>query len=357
MADEEAVVLVAATEEEKSLLRKFVGRPASEEERDSFLVKNASYLSDRARNVFIDMSPTDQYRVIFEGKMHDCKDATEILYGRVKRFMDMEMKLRSMSHGTGQTEKPKKEMSKRMKEISEQIAHSISNPIYEEVPEDQRRTSGVMQILEEETKPNNTLEGSKKGIGGVIEALQKKYSMFKGERAQVVNETKELWKLSGDKNVIKVHLGTGWKWVMKGEAEKAKKDAEDKAIKKEENRKKREEEDAQQKLQEEEKKSKKEKKEKEKEKKGSEKKDKRSKDKGSKRRRSSDSEEEEQEEESSRSSRGDRTRKKSGRDSRRPGRGRSEEKQRGGGGKKRASRTSDEEEESSRSPSQKRRRR
>merc|ERR1711862_931123 len=58
-----------------------------------------------------------------------------------------------------------------------------------------------------------------------------KYNMQKGQRAKVIQETKELWKMEGDLNVPKVHANKGWKWVLQGEAESAKKKAEEQARK------------------------------------------------------------------------------------------------------------------------------
>eukprot|EP00933_Yihiella_yeosuensis_P044438 TRINITY_DN39565_c0_g1_i1.p1 TRINITY_DN39565_c0_g1~~TRINITY_DN39565_c0_g1_i1.p1 ORF type:complete len:378 (-),score=104.41 TRINITY_DN39565_c0_g1_i1:39-1172(-) len=310
---------VPATEEEKKMLRSFAPREASQEERDGFLVKNAAFLSNKARGVFMDMSPTDQYRVIFDGPMKDSKDSVEILYARVKRFMDMESRVRALSGNANQAPKPKKAPSAKLTEISEQIAHSLANPTFEEVPESERRTAGVNQDLPEE-KPNSALEGSVKGVGGVIEALAKKYGMQKGERSQVVAETKELWKLASEKTVPKPQVNVGWKWVLKNSEAEAKKAAEEaarkKAAKEEAEKKKKEEEGAAKKKNEVKSKKRKDSSEsseevkKKKEKKGKES----SKAKSKKRKNSSESSEEaaEQSEESSRSP--SRSRKKSGRD-------------------------------------------
>ncbi|CAJ1352306.1 unnamed protein product [Effrenium voratum] len=137
------------------------------------------------------------FRVIFDGQMKEGRDPVEILYARVKKFMDMENQLRALSTRTGKEEvKTKKQPSKKMQELSVRIAHSLSNPTYEEVPAHERRCAGVNQKLEDDIKPK-VLEGTVKGVGGVIEALQKKYAMIKGERLRVVNETKDLWKLEG----------------------------------------------------------------------------------------------------------------------------------------------------------------
>jgi len=220
-----------ASNEEKKILRNFVAREATPEERDSFLVKNYAHLSDKARGVFMEMSATDQFRVIFDGPMKESRDAVEILYGRVKRFMDMELQIRGLSSRTGkEQEKAKKQPSAKMQELSERIAHSLANPTYEEVPVNERRCSGVDQKLED-TKPK-VLEGTVKGVGGVIEAMQKKYAMIKGERLRVVNETKDLWKLEGEKTVPKAQVNTGWKWVIKGGEDELKKKADEQARKK-----------------------------------------------------------------------------------------------------------------------------
>jgi len=239
--DEETKPPAPATEEEKRMLRQFVAREATEQERDRWLIQNAKILNDKARGVFMDMNPMDQYRVIFEGNLKEARDLVEILYGRVKRFLDMEQQLRGMSHGSGKKEEvKKKEPSKKMLELSQQIAHQMANPQYEEVPASERRTAGVNQELEEK-KP--ILEGTVKGVGGVIEAMQKKYALLKGERVQVVAETKDLWKLAGEKTIPKAQVNKGWKWVIKGEDEAKKKAEEAKKAQKEAAEKKRQEEE------------------------------------------------------------------------------------------------------------------
>ncbi|CAK9032657.1 unnamed protein product [Durusdinium trenchii] len=225
------------SDEEKKLLQNFVAREATPEERDSFLVKNYPHLTEKARGVFMEMSATDQFRVIFDGPMKESRDPVEILYGRVKRFLDMELQLRAMSKRSNHdAEKAKKQPSAKMQELSVRIAHSLANPTYEEVPASERRCAGVDQKLEEATKPK-ILEGSVKGVGGVIEAMQKKYAMVKGERLRVVNETKDLWKLEGEKTVPKCQMNTGWKWVVKGAEDEVKKKQEETARKKEAKRK------------------------------------------------------------------------------------------------------------------------
>lgn len=232
MEDGRNVARNPATEEEKTILRNFVARDATPEERDSFLVKNYAHLNEKARGVFQEMSATDQYRVIFDGPMKESRDPVEILYGRVKRFLDMELQLRALSGRTGNEKQVavKKQPSKKMQELSAMIAHSLDNPIYEEVPAHERRCAGVDQKFED-AKPK-VMEGTVKGIGGVIEALQKKYAMHKGERVKVLGEATGLWKVEGERTIPKAQVGTGWKWVIKGAEDEAKKKAEDDAQKK-----------------------------------------------------------------------------------------------------------------------------
>eukprot|EP00913_Durusdinium_trenchii_P019802 g18614.t1 len=163
-----------------------------------------------------EMSATDQFRVIFDGPMKESRDPVEILYGRVKRFLDMELQLRAMSKRSNHdAEKAKKQPSAKMQDDWD--SWDPSRP-------------------REATKPK-ILEGSVKGVGGVIEAMQKKYAMVKGERLRVVNETKDLWKLEGEKTVPKCQMNTGWKWVVKGAEDEVKKKQEETARKKEAKRK------------------------------------------------------------------------------------------------------------------------
>lgn len=224
-----------ATEKEKNLLRSSIVRKATTEEADAWLSANIRLLSQKAQKAFEDMNDEDKFRVMSEGPMRDAADATEILYGRVKRFMDMEAKLRAMANSTPNVvEKPKE---KKISSVALSIAQSMSMPKLEEVPEHERRTAGYSSALPESELPKvaeKALMGTRVGVGGVIEALQKKYTMQKGERARVVAETKELWKMEGDRNVPKVHRGSGWKWVLQGEEEAEKKKAEEKAQKQKE---------------------------------------------------------------------------------------------------------------------------
>merc|ERR1712176_526655 len=112
----------------------------------------------------------------------------------------------------------------------------MAMPILEEVPEHERRfgTAAGASKPVEEPKAEKVLVGTRQGVGGVIEAVQKKYNMQKGQRAKVVAETKELWKMEGDLNVPKVHMNKGWRWVLQGDDQAAKKKAEEQALKKQE---------------------------------------------------------------------------------------------------------------------------
>merc|ERR1719253_1545078 len=91
-------------------------------------------------------------------------------------------------------EKPKE---KKISEVARTIAHQMATPILEEVPEHERRfgTAAGTGAPVEEPKAEKVLVGTRQGVGGVIEAIQKKYNMQKGQRAKVVAETKELWKM------------------------------------------------------------------------------------------------------------------------------------------------------------------
>lgn len=219
-----------ATDEEKNLLRRSIVRKATIEETDWWINQNLKFLSEKARTVFHDMSDEDKFRVMSEGPLSECRDVVEILYGRVKRFMEMEAKLRSMANsGTKAVEKPKE---KQVSQVAQQIAHQMAMPILEEVPESERRLGTVGTVNAVKESKEKVLIGTKQGVGGVIEALQKKYNMQKGQRAKVIAETKELWKMDGDLNVPKVHMNKGWKWVLQGGDEAAKKKAEDQARKK-----------------------------------------------------------------------------------------------------------------------------
>lgn len=237
-----------ATEDEKDLLRGSIVRKASQEEADAWVAQNIRFLTQKAQNAFTDMSDEDKFRVMSEGAMTECRDATEILYGRVKRFMDMEAKLKSMANADPSAVEKSKD--KKISTVALSIAHQMSTPKLEEVPENERRTGTVVgtgPAVDVPKAPEKALVGTRQGVGGVIEALQKKYMMQKGDRAKVVAETKELWKMEGDINVPKTHRNSGWKWVIQGEEAAALKKAEEKA------RKQREKEEADQQKAEEEK--------------------------------------------------------------------------------------------------------
>lgn len=225
----------SATDQERSLLRSSVVREATTEEADAWVSQNIRFLSEKAKNAFVDMNAKDKFRVMSEGSMHECRDSTDILYGRVKRFMDMEAKLRSMANSDpNAVEKPKEKI---ISSVARSIAQQMSMPKLEEVPEHERRTGfavGTGPPEEAPKAPEKPKVGTRKGVGGVIEALQKKYTMEKGERAKVISETKELWKIEGDRNVPKVHCNTGWKWVLQGDEAAAKKKAEVQAQKQQE---------------------------------------------------------------------------------------------------------------------------
>mmetsp|Transcript_21532 Transcript_21532/g.50191 ORF Transcript_21532/g.50191 Transcript_21532/m.50191 type:complete len:359 (-) Transcript_21532:204-1280(-) len=242
--DGEEVDLVPASAEEKALLKGFVARDATEEERDGFLQSNVTFLSDKAKRAFMDMSAKDQFRVIADGPMTSSQDSTEILYGRVKRFKDMETQVRNLAHANYDAPKGGK-AEERVSNVSMQIAQAMANPVFEEVPESERRCTPAAVAQPAGPEDNSKLEGDLRGVGGVVEALQKKYGLQKGERVRVVAETKELWKLEGEKTVPKAHSNSGWKWVLKGAEEEAKKKALELARKKmlKEEAKKREEEE------------------------------------------------------------------------------------------------------------------
>eukprot|EP00928_Gymnodinium_smaydae_P005274 TRINITY_DN11806_c0_g1_i2.p2 TRINITY_DN11806_c0_g1~~TRINITY_DN11806_c0_g1_i2.p2 ORF type:complete len:237 (-),score=80.60 TRINITY_DN11806_c0_g1_i2:1256-1966(-) len=232
MADAEQARLAPATDEEKRLLREYVARDATEDERNAFLHASAAVISDRARNAFLDMSAKDQYRVIAAGPMTPCENSTEILYTRVKDFQEMERKVRSLAGTVEESQKKEKKVS----DIALAVASQIANPKFDEVPASERRCAGAAfeHVAEEEGATCAALEGTCRGVGGVIEALLKKYSMQKGERVRVVGESKELWKVDGERTLPKTQCGVGWRWVIKGADAEAKKKAEEAARKKRE---------------------------------------------------------------------------------------------------------------------------
>lgn len=227
-----------ATEEEKKLLRnsKLV-RPATGDEVEAFLVASAPHLSVQAKTAFYAMNPENQYRVMYEGPLTECSDSTEILYARVQRFMDMENQLKKLANADTTAKEAKKPKQKKTSELAMAIGRALVSTVPpEEVPEGERRfaTPAAGGPPRMEPKAAAPLEGSIKGVGGVIEALQKKYSMQKGERLRVIAETKELWKLEGEKTVPKTQCNQGWKWVLKGAEEAAEREAAERLRKKRE---------------------------------------------------------------------------------------------------------------------------
>lgn len=226
------VIDAGATDKEKHQLRSYVAREATESERDAFLKSNASVLSERAKDAFLEMTAKDQYRCLQGGPITECQGSrvTEVLYSRVTDFMEMEKKVRSLA-GAGEARVHEVPRSSRpVTGIVAAVAQQMANPVFDEVPEDQRRCSGAaVDAVPDNGRPGRLttggLEGSIKGVEGVIEALAKKYGMQKGERARVISENKELWKVQGDRTLPKSQIGVGWKWVIKGEAEEAKRKA------------------------------------------------------------------------------------------------------------------------------------
>mmetsp|Transcript_77496 Transcript_77496/g.230864 ORF Transcript_77496/g.230864 Transcript_77496/m.230864 type:complete len:359 (-) Transcript_77496:116-1192(-) len=223
-----------ATEDEKKMLRTAqLVRQATPEEVEAWLTASSTHMSEKAKTAFLAMTPENQYRVMYEGVLTESKDSTEILYARVQRFMDMESQLKKLANATearaaeAANRKPKE---KKISDLAVAIGKAlVSTDLPEEVPESERRCTPVATQPAAEPKKAAPLVGGRKGVGGIIEALQKKYGMQRGERARVVAETKELWKLQGEKTVPKTHCSQGWKWVLQGGDEAAKKKAEAKA--------------------------------------------------------------------------------------------------------------------------------
>eukprot|EP00927_Polykrikos_kofoidii_P039226 TRINITY_DN33657_c0_g1_i1.p1 TRINITY_DN33657_c0_g1~~TRINITY_DN33657_c0_g1_i1.p1 ORF type:complete len:473 (-),score=96.01 TRINITY_DN33657_c0_g1_i1:127-1509(-) len=279
---EPASKLIPATAEEKTRLRNFIARDATAGERDDFLHTNAAFLSERAKSAFLDMNAKDQYRVIAEGQMTPCENSTEVLYARIRSFMEMEKKVRSLASSDDPSRLQKREAV--VPSVALEIAAQIAHPMFEEVPDSERRCAGferppedcqcpkghkmslvrdcdgtcdrckrevtkAPRVLEcgacnwwlcencftkDEASSPGVVEGTCRGVDGVVEALQKKYGMQKGERARVVAETKELWKITGDRTLPKVQCNTGWKWIIKGAEEEARRKAEEAARRKKE---------------------------------------------------------------------------------------------------------------------------
>merc|ERR1719323_2558951 len=146
--------------------------------------------------------------------------------------MDMESQLKKLANAQegysadgyfkGSSKKPKK-----ASDLAVAIGKAIvETSVPDEVPEHERRFAPPVGTKMPETakaKAKPPPVGRGKGVGGVIEALQKKYGLQKGERIKVVAESKELWKLEGEKTVPKAHQGQGWKWVLPAGDEPAKK--------------------------------------------------------------------------------------------------------------------------------------
>jgi len=59
--------------------------------------------------------------------------------------------------------------------------------------------------------------GNFEGVGGVVEIARASYGCRRGDRLQVVGESRKLWKLMGKKTIPKEHEGTGWAWVLEDE--------------------------------------------------------------------------------------------------------------------------------------------
>lgn len=217
-----------ATEDEKKLLRKKIVRKATPEEVEAWIASCGSQISDKAKATFYAMSPENQYRVTYEGPLTECNDSTEILYARVQRFMDMESQLKKLAAANAPgCETKKQSKTDKVSDLAVAIGKAlVSSEVFDEVPEEERRfavpaTNGPP--CEEVTEPASRV-GSRTGIGGIIEALQRKYGLNKGERARVISETKELWKLEGEKTVLKHQCNMGWKWVLQGREEPGKQD-------------------------------------------------------------------------------------------------------------------------------------
>jgi len=211
-----------ATEEEKNILRGArLARAASPEEVEAFMAASASHMSDKAKTAFYGMSAEQQYRVMYEGPLTDCHDSTEILYARVQRFMDMENQLKRLANADMST-KDKSNKERKVSDLALAVGRALVADVpIREVPENERRFAAPAAPAGNGTPAAvgavpavKKLVGKIKGVGGVIEALAKKYSMVKGERVRVAAETKELWKFADDRNVPKTHCNQGWRWVL-----------------------------------------------------------------------------------------------------------------------------------------------
>lgn len=213
-------VLLPSYQDDRTLLQHYVARNATPEEADLFIEKNCDFISEKAKRAFLDMSPQDQCRVIQMGPMRPCDNSVEVLYARLKESAEMERQVRTMMPALGASRvKAAMTRNKPSTGIVAAIAQQLSNPKYDEVPEEQRRCAGkAVDNMEPllDVKATGSLAGTSQGVGGVIESMGKKYSMQKGERARVIRETRELWVVEGDRSVPKTQKNIGWKWIVQG---------------------------------------------------------------------------------------------------------------------------------------------
>lgn len=63
------------------------------------------------------------------------------------------------------------------------------------------------------SRPVSNIEG----VGGVVEIARASYGCRRGDRLEVVGESRKLWKLMGKKTIPKDHEGAGWTWVLEVE--------------------------------------------------------------------------------------------------------------------------------------------
>lgn len=235
---------MAATDDEKQMLRSArLAREATEDEVQAFLAASSPVMSEKAITAFTGMSSEQQYRVMYEGPLTECSDSTEVLYARIQRFVDMESQLKKLANSDGAM-KDKRGKDKQITDLQLAVGKALVSTEFKEVPEHERRfappanTASSSPPKKREAEHPAAMVGKTAGVGGVIEALQKKYNMAKGERAKVVAETKELWKLEGDRSVPKTHRGQGWRWALDlGKDSKEKKSEKSKAEQKSEDSK------------------------------------------------------------------------------------------------------------------------
>lgn len=210
------LALPLATEDEKKLLRTKIARDATPEEVEAFLSASGPHLNDKAKVAFQNMSAENKHRAMHEGPITECRDSLEILYARVQRFLDMEAQLKRLADADTRSAKPEKKPPSGIAVAMATAFASRCPSEMLEVPASERRfaapaTPAAAQLLAPPV-------GLNKGVGGVIEALQKKYCMQKGERAHVLSETKELWKIEGERTVPKTHCNQGWRWILENPA-------------------------------------------------------------------------------------------------------------------------------------------